>query len=426
MNTQYNHQKFYIPLFFFPLSFIFGIVVTEVFVLLFLIFFFFNLSKADFFFDKKVIILFLFSLYVALNAMFQITDDLKYSSFLHFRYVLFSLAIFLLYEGLFDKNFNKKMLNIFLFILSFLLLDSFFQFISGVNLLGYKISSNRISSFFGDELILGSYLVRLLPIIIWYIYNLKINPKEKKFSYTFFFAAYFCVIYLSGERTSLALFLILFFFTFIFINNLRIIFLRSFVIFLAFVLSTIFFDFGKSDIKHRIFDKTYQQIFPEAKKNHTKDENELNNIKPSKILIFSQAHQGHYVLAKKLFLDNPVFGTGPKGFRHYCRIVKYDSKIGICSTHPHNIIAQILSELGLVGIIFLLIFLVFLIKRFFDVAFVKLKTNHHYAFLIASLGIFINLFPFLPSGNFFNNWISIIIYFNIGLYLVSDKKLMLK
>ena len=187
--------------------------------------------------------------------------------------------------------------------------------------------------------------------------------------------------YLSfGRRTSLALFLILFFFTFIFSNNLRIIFLRSFVIFLAFVLSTIFFDFGKSDIKHRIFDKTYKQIFPEAKKNHTKDENELNNIKSSKILIFSQEHQGHYVLAKKLFLDNPVFGTGPKGFRHYCRIVKYDSKIGICSTHPHNIIAQILSELGLVGIIFLLIFLFFLIKRFFDVAFVKLKTNHHYAF----------------------------------------------
>ena len=93
---------------------------------------------------------------------------------------------------------------------------------------------------------------------------------------------------------------------------------------------------------------------------------------------------------------------------------------------PTQYYRSILSELGLVGIIFLLIFLFFLIKRFFDVAFVKLKTNHHYAFLIASLGIFINLFPFLPSGNFFNNWISIIIYFNIGLYLVSNKKLMLK
>ena len=106
------------------------------------------------------------------------------------------------------------------------------------------------------------------------------------------------------------MFLILFFFTFIFINNLRIIFLRSFVIFLAFVLSTIFFDFGKSDIKHRIFDKTYKQIFPEAKKNHTKDENELNNIKSSKILIFFPGTSGPLRVSKKLFLDNPVFGTG--------------------------------------------------------------------------------------------------------------------
>ena len=199
MNTQYNHQKFYIPLFFFPLSFIFGIVVTEVFVLLFLLFFFFNLSKADFFFEKKIIILFLFSVYIALNAMFQITDDLKYSSFLHFRYVLFSLAIFLIYEGLFDKNFNKKMLNIFLLILSFLLFDSFFQFFFGVNLLGYKISSNRISSFFGDELILGSYLVRLLPIIIWYIYNLKINPTEKNFL-TLFSLQHIFVLFIFREK----------------------------------------------------------------------------------------------------------------------------------------------------------------------------------------------------------------------------------
>ena len=56
-------------------------------------------------------------------------------------------------------------------------------------------------------------------------------------------------------------------------------------------------------------------------------------------------------------------------------------KIGMCSTHPHNIInSKILSELGLVGIIFFLIFLVYLIKKFCDVAFVKIKTHHHYAF----------------------------------------------
>ena len=103
--------------------------------------------------------------------------------------------------------------------------------------------------------------------------------------------------------------------------------------------------------------------------------------------------------------------------------INYNSEIGICSTHPHNIIAQISSELGIIGIIFFSIFFIFLIKRFFDTAFVKTKNNHHYAFLVASLGIFINLFPFLPSGNLFNNWISLFIYFNLGLYLVSNKKL---
>ena len=128
-------------------------------------------------------------------------------------------------------------------------------------------------------------------------------------------------------------------------------------------------------------------------------------------------------MAKKLFLDNLVFGTGPKGFRHHCRKINYNSEIGICSTHPHNILAQISSELGIIGIIFFSIFFIFLIKQFFHIAFIKTKNNHHYAFLVASLGIFINLFPFLPSGNLFNNWISLFIYFNLGLYLVSNKKL---
>ena len=128
-------------------------------------------------------------------------------------------------------------------------------------------------------------------------------------------------------------------------------------------------------------------------------------------------------MAKKLFLDNLVFGSGPKGFRHYCRKVNYNSEVGICSTHPHNILAQISSELGIIGIMFFLIFFIFLIRRFFDIAFVKTKNNHHNAFLVASLGILINLFPFLPSGNLFNNWISLFIYFNLGLYLVSNKKI---
>ncbi len=422
MKKFYNSQHIHILLFFFPLSFILGVAVAEIFALIFLLFLVFNFNQRKNFFEKKIIILTLFTIYISLNAMFQITDDLKYSSFFHLRYLLFSLAIFLLFEKSLNKNFNEKIVHIFLFALSILLFDSFFQFIFGFNVLGNEIIAQRISSFFGDELILGSYLIRMLPILIWYIYYFKINLNEKKLLYTFFFAAYFSVIYLSGERTSIALLLIFFFLTIIFIKELRKLFIRSFIIFLLFAISIIFFDYGKSTPTHRVFNKTYQQVFQDEKKD-TANKVIVDTSEYSKIKIFSTDHQGHLILAKKLFLDNLVFGVGPKGFRHYCRKINYNSKVGICSTHPHNILAQISSELGIIGIIFFSIFFIFLIKRFFEITFVRTKNNHHYAFLVASLGIFINLFPFLPSGNFFNNWISLFIYFNLGLYLVSNKKI---
>ena len=422
MKKFYNFQNLYIPLFFFPLSFILGIVVAEIFALIFLLFLVFNFNQRKNFFDKKIIILTLFSIYIAFNAMFQITDDLKYSSFFHLRYLLFSLAIFLFFEKYSKENLNEKIVHIFLFALSILLFDSLFQFIFGFNVLGNEIIAQRISSFFGDELILGSYLVRVLPILIWYIYYFKINLNEKKLLYIFFFAAYFSVVYLSGERTSIALFLIFFFLTIIFIKELRKLFIRSFIIFLVFAISIIFFDYGKSNVTYRVFNKTYQQVFQDEKKDNV-NKVILDKSKTSKVKIFSTDHQGHLILAKKLFFDNLVIGAGPKGFRHYCRKINYDSEVGICSTHPHNILAQISSELGIIGLIFFSIFFIFLVKTFFEINFVRTKNNHHYAFLVVSLGIFINLFPFLPSGNFFNNWISLFIYFNLGLYLVSIKKI---
>ena len=39
------------------------------------------------------------------------------------------------------------------------------EFFNGENIFGFKMSDIRVSSFFGDELILGSFLSRLLPIM---------------------------------------------------------------------------------------------------------------------------------------------------------------------------------------------------------------------------------------------------------------------
>lgn len=426
MNFSDKYQKFFTLLFFFPISFIFGTAVAEILAFIYLIYFFLNLNKTKLILNKNIVIIFLFSLYISLNALIQISDDLKYSSLLHLRYIFFSIAILFFFEKFFNQNSNNKLFNYFLIALIILLSDSFLQFYTGKNLFGYEIEAQRISSFFGEELVLGSFLIRTLPILIWYIFNFKIKINEKKLFYTLFFAAYFSVIYLSGGRTSIGLFLIFFILTVLFITDLKKIFINAFGIFLIFVFFTAFFNLGKSTITDRVFKKTYKQIFKIEQFEETKNEKSIYSKKLVKIKIFSEDHNGHLILAKKLFLDNPFFGTGPKGFRHYCRQINYEPDIGICSTHPHNILAQILSELGLIGFIFFVIFFIYIIKKFIGIIYIRNKSLHHKALLVASLGLLINLFPFLPSGNFFNNWISLFIYFNLGLYLFSEKKILSK
>ena len=78
MNKKLIKDKFFIILFYFPISFIFGIAVTETLVAICLIYFFLNYYNREIFFEKKIIILVLFSIYISLNAFFQISDKLKY------------------------------------------------------------------------------------------------------------------------------------------------------------------------------------------------------------------------------------------------------------------------------------------------------------------------------------------------------------
>ena len=64
---------------------------------------------------------------------------------------------------------HKKILSYFYYILvvcfSALILDSYIQFFTGINIIGLPKTGARLSSFFGDELILGSYLSRLFPLL---------------------------------------------------------------------------------------------------------------------------------------------------------------------------------------------------------------------------------------------------------------------
>ena len=44
------------------------------------------------------------------------------------------------------------------------------------------------------------------------------------------------------------------------------------------------------------------------------------------------------------------------------------------------------------------------------------------SFYLLNIGIIINLFPFIPSGNFFNNWLSLIMFYPLGFWLFINQE----
>ena len=68
-----------------------------------------------------------------------------------------------------------------------------------------------------------------------------------------------------------------------------------------------------------------------------------------------------------------------------------------------------LSETGLIGLAFLFLSYIVIIKNFF--------ISQSYLERTLLISIFLYLFPLLPSGYFFNNYYSIILYILIGIYI---------
>ena len=74
-----------------------------------------------------------------------------------------------------------------------------------------------------------------------------------------------------------------------------------------------------------------------------------------------------------MFLENKILGVGVKNFRNYCNEEKYKVSNLSCSTHPHNIYIQMLSETGIIGFSFLMLIFLFFSKKIFQHLFLRLK-----------------------------------------------------
>ena len=78
MNQIINKNIFWYLCASIPLTFTLGIAITEIFVLISIIFFFYENRDFKYIKDKNFLYLFLFSIYIAINSITQISyDDLK-------------------------------------------------------------------------------------------------------------------------------------------------------------------------------------------------------------------------------------------------------------------------------------------------------------------------------------------------------------
>ena len=336
-------------------------------------------------------------------------DSLKIS-FFYFRYGIFVIAIVALLEV--DDKFMKYFFYCIFICFTVLIIDGFYQYFVGENILGWELGG-RVTSFFGEEKILGSYLSRLWPIF----FGLSIfilNKKNKKF---FLFALIFILsevlIFVSGDRTA---------FFYINLSAVFVIFLSQklfklrLIILLSSILLIVVISVINPTAKERLIDYTFTQmnVVKETKKEH----------ETVGRYIFSMQHNHHYLTAYKMFLDNKILGVGVKNFRNFCNDEKYKESRFSCSTHPHNSYLQILTEIGMIGFLFLMGILLVFCRFIFKHMLLKKRGKYFFTdFEICVLsGIAIYLWPFIPTGNVFNNWLNIAMILNLP-FLIWSRKL---
>lgn len=362
------------------------------------------LKKNNFsFFQNNYFYFFIcFWLYLIANSLINNynLDSLKIS-FFYFRYGVFVVAVVALLK--FDEKFIIYFFYCTFICFFVLIFDGLYQYFNSENIFGYKVGpTHRVSSFFGDEYILGSYLSRLWPLFFGLsIFFLK---KKKKLFYPVIviFILSETLIFLSGDRTAFFYINLSAIFVILFSKNLLKIRLVTlfFSILLIIIISLI-----NPSAKERVFDKTLSQMNI-VNQNEKQQEN---------VYIFSKQHTHHYVTALRMFLDNKILGVGVKNFRYFCSNKKYEESKLSCSTHPHNTYIQILSETGIIGFLFLISILFYFLKKLFNHLILRTKGKYLFTDLEICIlsAIAMYLWPFAPTGNIFNNWLNVIMIINL-------------
>jgi O-antigen ligase len=416
---KYNYQKFLfdkIPFyltFLLPAFIVSGPFLSDLAISICAIIFLINSYKNKLIFYYKNIFFYIFiSFYIYLNLSALLSSNIIFSlktSLPYIRFGIFALSTWYLLN--INNNLLKYFFYCFLFVFLFLEIDGIYQYINKKNLFDYPLIQDRVSSLFGNEQILGSFLSRNYPLFLGlFLFFLEKNNFTKKIKIISYIAIIFLpvLVFMSGERSSVFYTLLAIIYIFIFFpeKNILILFLSSFFLISIGIVSL------EKRFSERIIDQTKIQLTFEQEKK-------------KRLNLFSITHEEHYRSAYKIFKDNVLFGAGPKSFRLKCSEEKYLISKTSCVSHPHNTYFQLLSETGIVGFFFIFSIFVILCVNSIKIIYNKyFKGNRISPLKICLFASFlITLWPVIPSGNFFTNWLNIVYYLPVGFFLwVFQKK----
>jgi O-antigen ligase len=390
-------------LLFFPFCQVMGPFWVNFFLILASVIFIYESIKKNFYNKIKLNWIYFYLFFVFYNILhsFFATDILNslQSSLFQFRYLLFSLFIFLCISNAKNIEFIIKFWLVLVLLVSF---DTIYQYFFLQNIFGLPIRGTRPSGVFGKELVVGAFIAYISVPIIFYYFNKFHNLNLKgKFLYSLIYLFLFTTVALTGERLSFLIFFVSSIIIFIFNTSFKKSIILSMTLFIF--LMTIYFN--SSSFNSRV--KDFSNI--------------LGNFYDSS---YGRLWESGYLLFEK----NKIFGVGLKNYRVDC-----DNQIDprpesipqFCSSHPHNFFLEILSETGLVGFSIFFIFFVHLIFYLKD----KIKSLKNdeffkkYSSLLYGniLILLIYVWPLKTSGSFFTTWNGSFFWLNLGIALLITK-----
>jgi hypothetical protein len=454
-----NSKTLNILFLFFPATFLMGNAALNTNILLICITGIIVFKKKIFSFKNEKIstAILIFFILILFFTLIDISKDPKndhfFKSISYFRYFFLFLISSCLVRS--EKFKIKYFLVSCLVCLLCLSLDIIYQFFNGSDIfgfVGYEKSRYHLAGFLRHEYVAGGYIQKffifaliLIPVI-W-----KKLDKQKFLISTILPIIFFSGILLSGNRVPLMIFCVSILLMMILIKELRL----SLAIAFLFCVLIFTITIKMNDNLRMYYSSFYQNVpfiitnikkhipkkYPELElERERKKKNFLFRNKAVKeweyrknkkfqsktvidawtyiqskydLINYGSGHLVIYLTAIDVWTDNPIIGNGIKSFRIKC-LTKLHLPNRVCSSHPHNYYLELLNDTGLLGTLFLVCVIFYLItNKFFN--FKYYEKNDKFLFICLLIIIIAEFFPLKSSGSFFSTTNSSFIFLILGM-----------